>query len=58
MVVLSDTAVLGTGFYEFTAMRDGKPVPSPSRFTMIVVKRGADWMIAHHHSSRRPEPPK
>src|SRR5438067_8652966 len=44
-VVLSDTAVLGTGFYEFTAMQEGKPVPNPSRFTMIVVKRGDDWLI-------------
>jgi uncharacterized protein (TIGR02246 family) len=57
MVVLSDSAVLGTGFYEFTLNQDGKPVPTPARFTMVLVKRGSDWLIAHHHSSQRPKPP-
>jgi uncharacterized protein (TIGR02246 family) len=56
-VVLSDGAVLTTGFYEFTRIRDGKPEPTPARFTMIVVKRGDDWLIVHHHSSRRPPTP-
>lgn len=57
MVALGDGAVLGTGFYEFTLTRDGKPVPTPARFTMVVVKRGVDWFIVHHHSSQRPKPP-
>ena len=57
-LVLSPDAVLVTGFYLFTPIRDGKPAPVPARFTMVVVKRGNDWLIAHHHSSRRPEPPK
>src|SRR5262249_37152689 len=26
-------------------------VPGPSRFTMLVTKRGDEWRIAHHHSS-------
>lgn len=56
MVVLGDGAVLGAGFYEFTIVRDGKPTPSPARFSMVIVKRGADWLIAHHHSSQRPKP--
>jgi len=55
-VVLSEGAVLATGFYEFTSIRDGKPTPTPARFTMIVVKRDGEWLIAHHHSSRRPPP--
>jgi len=54
---LSDEAVLVTGFYEFTLIREGKPVPTPARFSMVVIKRGNDWLIVHHHSSRRPEPP-
>jgi hypothetical protein len=54
--MLTDGAVFVTGFYEFTAIRDGKPVPTPARFTMIVAKRGGEWLILHHHSSRRPEP--
>jgi uncharacterized protein (TIGR02246 family) len=52
-IVLSDDAVLGAGFYEFTGMQDGKLVPRPSRFTMVVAKRGGQWMIVHHHSSPR-----
>lgn len=55
---IDDNAVLVTGFYEFTRMQEGKPVPGPSRFTMLVTKRGGEWRIAHHHSSPRAEPPK
>ncbi len=55
-IVLGDNAVVVTGFYEFTRMQDGKPVPAPSRFTMLIVKRGDEWRIAHHHSSPRVPP--
>jgi hypothetical protein len=55
-VVLGSGAVLGTGFYEFTRMQDGKPVPAPARFSMVVVERGGTWFIVHHHSSERPKP--
>ena len=51
VIVLDDTAVLMTGFYMFTRMLEGKPVPGPSRFTMLMVKSGDEWKIAHHHSS-------
>lgn len=50
-IVLDDSAVVVTGFYEFTRMKDGQPSPSPSRFTMLVSKRNGEWQIAHHHSS-------
>jgi uncharacterized protein (TIGR02246 family) len=50
-IVINDTAVVVTGFYTFTRIVDGKPVPGPSRFTMLVTKRGDEWRIAHHHSS-------
>ena len=50
-ISISDNAVLVTGFYTFTRMTDGKAVPVPSRFTMLVAKRGNEWCIAHHHSS-------
>ncbi len=56
MVAIGDAAAFGVGFYEFVSIQDGKPVPRPSRFTMIVVKRGADWLIVHHHSSPVPPP--
>ena len=50
-LVLSDHAVLVTGFYEFTRIKEGKPVPGPSRFTMVLIKHDGEWLIAHHHSS-------
>ncbi|MGE5339391.1 MAG: SgcJ/EcaC family oxidoreductase [Gemmatimonadota bacterium] len=50
-IPVDDNAVVVTGFYEFIRMRDGKPVPAPSRFTMLVTRRGGEWRIAHHHSS-------
>ena len=57
-IPIDDKAVLVTGFYEFTRMKDGKPEPGPSRFTMLVTKRGKEWRIAHHHSSPHVMPPK
>jgi uncharacterized protein (TIGR02246 family) len=51
--VLSDDAVLLTGFYEFGGQRG----TTPARFSIVIVKRGNEWLIAHHHSSRRPEAP-
>jgi uncharacterized protein (TIGR02246 family) len=56
LVVLNDTTILAVGFNDFMRNRDGKLVPEPARFTMILVKRGNDWLIAHHHSSLRPPP--
>jgi uncharacterized protein (TIGR02246 family) len=50
-IVVDDNAALVTGFYTFTRMVEGKPTPAPSRFTMLVTKRGDQWRIAHHHSS-------
>ena len=57
-LVLSDYAVLVTGFYEFTRMKDSQPVPGPSRFTMLLIKEGDEWLIAHHHSSPHVQPTK
>jgi len=57
-IVISDNAVLVTGFYQFIRMKDGQPVPAPSRFTMLITKRGSEWRIAHHHSSPHVQPTK
>jgi uncharacterized protein (TIGR02246 family) len=57
-IVLDDNAVLVTGFYEFTRMKGGEQVPSPSRFTMLLIKDQGEWLIAHHHSSPRVQPTK
>jgi uncharacterized protein (TIGR02246 family) len=50
-IVLSDNAVVVTGFYEFTRVTNGQSTPGPSRFTMLVTKSNGEWRIAHHHSS-------
>jgi uncharacterized protein (TIGR02246 family) len=55
-IVVDDNAVVIVGFYEFTRMRDGQPVPAPARFTMLVTRRGGEWRVAHHHSSPRAVP--
>jgi uncharacterized protein (TIGR02246 family) len=54
--VISEGAAVITGFYVFNAMIEGKLVPRPSRFTMVVTKRGDEWRIANHHSSPRVQP--
>ena len=56
-IVLGDLhSVLVTGFYTF--LRGAAATPDPARFTMLFVNRGSVWLIAHHHSSVRPAPPK
>jgi len=55
-ILIDDNAAVVTGFYTFTRMVEGKPVPGPSRFTVLVTKRGNGWRIAHHHSSPRVMP--
>ena len=57
MVVLADAAVMGVGLYQFDLLQNGTRVPRSARFTFVVVKRGADWLIAHHHSSLLPPAP-
>ena len=49
-IVINDNAVVVTGFYTFTRMVEGKETPTPSRFTMLITKRGDEWRIAQHHS--------
>ena len=51
MVALGDAAAMGVGFYEF---KSAQGASRPARFTFVVVKRGPDWLIAHHHSSVLP----
>jgi hypothetical protein len=51
------STILVVGFNNFLRNRDGKFVPEPARFTIVLVKQGNEWLIAHHHSSLRPPPP-
>ena len=55
-IVLNDNAVVITGFYEFTRMSEGKPLPGPARFTVLLTKNDGQWLIAHQHSSPRTQP--
>jgi uncharacterized protein (TIGR02246 family) len=57
LMVISPTTVVAAGFNDFLRNREGKLVPEPARFTMVLVKQGDEWLIAHHHSSLRPPPP-
>jgi uncharacterized protein (TIGR02246 family) len=57
IVSLGDNIAYATGFYEFSAMREGDLKKSKAGFSMIFVKQGNDWLIAHHHSSVRSSPP-
>lgn len=54
MLVLDDATVVGTGFYEYEVIQGGRAFLAPARFTMVLVKRGNQWLIAHEHSSQRP----
>ena len=56
-IVASDSAVMFSGFYDFTQVRNGETVVVPARFSFLTVKRDGQWLIAHHHSSARPKPP-
>jgi uncharacterized protein (TIGR02246 family) len=53
VAVLDDNVAYVAGFDEFTAVRNGQTGTSSNGFTMVLVKRGNEWLIAHQHSSRR-----
>jgi uncharacterized protein (TIGR02246 family) len=53
VVVLDDNVAYVAGFDEFTASRNGQTGTSSNGVTMVLVKRGNDWLITHRHSSRR-----
>jgi uncharacterized protein (TIGR02246 family) len=55
-IIVNDSAVIVTGFYQFTRTSDGQPVPAPARFTVLLTRVGDQWLIAHQHSSPRATP--
>lgn len=57
IMVLNDSTVLAVGFNDFMRNVGGTLNPEPARFTILLVKQGNEWLIAHHHSSLRPPPP-
>lgn len=54
LLVLDERAVVAAGFYDYEVAQGGRVVLAPARFTMVLVKRGGQWLIAHEHSSQRP----
>jgi len=53
IVVLDGNVAYVTGFYEFKATRNGETRNLWPALPWFLVKRGNDWLIEHHHSSRR-----
>jgi hypothetical protein len=51
--VYGDVAI-NSGDYTFADVRDGNPVTTPARFSMVFVNRDGKWLIVDHHSSRVP----
>jgi uncharacterized protein (TIGR02246 family) len=51
-------AAINTGYYTFSYVKDGETKTIPARYSFTYVKDGDAWMIADHHSSAIPPPPK
>jgi uncharacterized protein (TIGR02246 family) len=54
ILVLDDDSAIAAGFYDYELVQGGRAVLAPARFTMVMVKHGDHWLIAHEHSSQRP----
>lgn len=50
-ITVSASAVLFAGIYQFTL----QGVPVPARYSFLMLNKRGRWLIAHHHSSVRPE---
>ena len=57
LMIINDSTVLAVGFNDFMRNVGGKLIPEPARFSILLVKQGNEWLIAHHHSSLRPPLP-
>jgi uncharacterized protein (TIGR02246 family) len=55
--VYGNTAV-NTGYYTFSYTKDGETKSIPARYSFTYVKDGDNWLIADHHSSAMPAPPR
>ena len=57
-LVLSDTIVAISGKWQSERTLDGKMVTAgPSRNTVVMQKRGSEWLIVQFHNSPTPKPP-
>ena len=46
--------VVANGTYDFDLVENGEQVVAPARFTFLLERVGAKWMIQSHHSSKQP----
>ena len=51
----SGSVAIDAGHYDLFRTRDGQTATFPARYTFVLVKHGASWLIAHHHSSMQPQ---
>lgn len=51
-------SVAVSGLYEFSRPgTDGQTINLPSRYSFVLAKQDAAWLIVNHHSSLQPRPP-
>ena len=53
--IYGDIAI-NTGIYTATFVRGGETRTPPLRYSFTYIKRGGEWKIINHHSSRMPKP--
>jgi hypothetical protein len=53
---ISETCTIDAGHYDFTRPAEGATAIFPARYSFVLVKQNAAWMIAHQHSSIQPKP--
>jgi uncharacterized protein (TIGR02246 family) len=58
LVRVYGNVAVNTGYYTFTFPKDGNITNFPARYSLTYVKDGDSWLIADHHSSAVPAPPK
>ncbi|MET9227761.1 SgcJ/EcaC family oxidoreductase [Lentzea sp. NPDC003310] len=51
---LGGKALVLSGLYDFVLVRGGTPETVQARVTFVFEKRGRDWKIVEHHSSKKP----
>ncbi|KQW21263.1 hypothetical protein ASC80_14260 [Afipia sp. Root123D2] len=52
---VSGSVAIDTGHYNLFRTRDSQTATFPARYSFVLVKHGASWLIAHHHSSMQPQ---
>jgi len=51
---LAETCAADAGHYELSRIRNDVQMLFPARYSIVLVRTGGAWTIAHHHSSMLP----